>query len=67
MDCKYCILTNGVTNGTFSFDDIGWTDVGNIYWPRLLPGWNTFTFNQPCSVEFTFDIVRKKVGGWLYD
>lgn len=67
MDCRHCLLTNGITNSTFSFDDIGWSDVGNIYWPRLLPGENTFIFSQPCEVEFSFDVVRKIVGGWLYD
>lgn len=67
MDCNHCILTNGITNSTFSFDDIGWTDVGNIYWPRLLPGENIIIFDKPCDVEIQFDAVRKIVGGWLYD
>ena len=67
IDCRHCILTDGVTNATLSFDDIGWTDVGNIYWPRLLPGVNTFTVDKPCQIEMSFETVSKKVGGWLYD
>lgn len=67
MDCRHCILTNGVTNGTFSFDDVGWADVGNIYWPRLIPGENEIWIDKPCTIKVSYDVVRKKVGGWLND
>ena len=67
MDCQHCILTNGRDNTAYNFDEIGWSDVGNIYWPRLLPGENTFKISAPCSVDVVYDVVRKKVGGWLDD
>lgn len=67
MDCQHCILTNGRNNTAYNFDEIGWSDVGNIYWPRLLPGENVFKVSVPCSVDVVYDVVRKKVGGWLDD
>ena len=50
-----------------SFEDAGWSDVGNIYWLRLIPGENVITVGSPCEITFNYDVIRKKVGGWLYD
>lgn len=66
IDCRNCVLYTRLYH-TLSFDDLGWEDVGSIYWPRLLPGDNLFSIDRPCRVEVTFDEVSKKVGGWLYD
>ena len=65
IDCRHCILRDGTTSGVISFDRIGWSDAGNIYWPRLLPGSNTITFSQPVTVKVEYEGVYKKVGGWL--
>ena len=67
MDCRYCLFTNSVTGETLSFDDVGWSDIGAIYWPRLLPGENVISVSHPAEIKVTFDVVRKKVGGWLDD
>ena len=40
FDCQHCIPTDETTSGIISYDDLGWKDVGNIYWLRLLPGDN---------------------------
>ena len=65
MDSRHCILKDATTSGVISFDRIGWSDVGNIYWPRLIPGSNVFTVSQPVNVRVTYEGVYKKVGGWL--
>ena len=65
MDCNHCILSDGTTSGLIRFSDVGWKDVGNIYWPRLLPGTNHFVVIGECRINIEFDIVDKKAGGWL--
>lgn len=40
FDCKHCIPTDETRSGVISYADLGWDDVGNIYWLRLLPGEN---------------------------
>lgn len=40
FDCQHCIPTDETTSGVVSYADLGWDDVGNIYWLRLLPGDN---------------------------
>lgn len=40
FDCQHCIPTDETTSGVVSYSDLGWEDVGNIYWLRLLPGDN---------------------------
>ena len=40
FDCKHCIPTDETRSGVISYADLGWEDVGNIYWLRLLPGDN---------------------------
>lgn len=67
IDCRNCLLTSGALTNSLSFDDLGWTSTGSIYWPRLKSGDNLFRINGPCKVDVSFDTVSKKVGGWLYD
>lgn len=65
IDCDHCILTDGTTNGIVDFSDIGWSDVGNIYWLRLQAGSNTLTITGDVQVGMSYNAVSKKVGGWL--
>lgn len=73
IDCKHCILKKRPTGSSvdystpLSFEDVGWSDVGNIYWPRLVPGENNFVLTGAVTITFSYDVVRKQVGGWLYD
>lgn len=65
VDCQHCILTDATQNTVIRFKDIGWTDVGNIYWPRLLPGENIIEVDGNLKVTVIYDCPHKKVGGWL--
>lgn len=69
LDCKHCIpfdytLTTE-TKTNFSYTDLGWNDVGNIYWLRLIPGKNNLVINCNGQVTVTFNCPYKKAGGWL--
>lgn len=66
FDCLNCIPKDGTTNQIISYADLGWTDVGNIYWLRLLPGMNEINVSGgKFTLEVSFDAPYKKVGGWL--
>lgn len=65
FDCKNCIPKDGTTSGIFTYQDLGWTDVSNIYWLRFLPGTNNLTVNGTGKLKLEFDYPYKKVGGWL--
>lgn len=66
FDCRNCMVTELNTNvPIFSFKDLGWGDVGNIYWLKLINGINTLRISGTYNVKITFDIVKKKAGGWL--
>lgn len=67
LDCKHCIPKDGTTSGIISYNDLGWEDVGNIYWMRLTPGINVIKNDGTTSIQlkFEFDYPYKKVGGWL--
>lgn len=64
FDCLHCIPSDGTTNGIISYADLGWTDVGNIYWLRLLPGINKIKINGNADVTISFKCPFKRVGGW---
>lgn len=65
IDCNHCILSDGTTAGIVSFEDIGWEEIGNIYWLRLSAGTNTIYVTGNCQITIEYDAVSKKVGGWL--
>ena len=66
FDCKKCMVTELNTNiPVFSFKDIGWEDVGDVYWLRLKPGMNKLKVSGCFNVRLVFYIVKKKAGGWL--
>lgn len=66
MDCNLCMLTDETTNGVVDFKDVGWNDVGNIYWPRLVSGINTLSITGTIQLVISYDAPYKKVGGWLW-
>ena len=65
MDCQHCILKDTSTSGIVNFSDLGWKDVDNIYWLRLLPGINEIQVIGTANIEISYDSPYKKVGGWL--
>lgn len=64
IDCQNCIVKDFTTDGLISFSDLGWSDIGNIYWLRLLPGRNQIKVTGNADITIDFDYVYKKVGGW---
>ena len=64
MDCNHCILRDE-TSGVIDFDDVGWADVGNIYWLRLLSGNNILSCSGNVDLTISYKAVVKKVGDWL--
>lgn len=65
FDCQNCIPSDGTSSGIFTYDDLGWEDVGNIYWLRLLPGKNTLRVTGNADITIEFDYPYKKVGVWV--
>ena len=66
FDCLHCIPKDETTNQVISYSDLGWTDVGDIYWFRLLPGLNEIIVSGGnVDIQISFDVPYKKVGGWL--
>ena len=71
IDCQHCIIWNYAdradisTRQKYSFSDMGWNDVGNIYWVRLLPGINNWKVSGNGILEIEYKSQYKKVGGWL--
>lgn len=68
MDCRACRVTDNAGN-LFTYEDLGWNDVGNIYWLRLSYGSNVFTLktDDPITIEMGISYMypEKIVGGWL--
>lgn len=65
FDCQNCIPKDGTTSGIISYKDLGWEDVGNIYWLRLSVGTNRLLVSGTSEVTISYDYPFKKVGGWL--
>lgn len=65
FDCKRCIPSDATTNGIISYKDLGWEDVGSIYWLRLLPGKNQLQLTGNASIKLTYLCPIKKVGGYI--
>ena len=63
IDCKNCIIKGETSK--LSFRDLGWQDIGNIYWLRLKDGNNLLRFTGNVSVKIEYDSPLKVVGGWL--
>lgn len=69
FDCQHCIPTDETSSGIISYSDLGWNDVGNIYWLRLIPGNNEIQVDVDgnSTVDITLEYIcpYKLVGGWL--
>lgn len=63
FDCQHCIPKG--SGGVISYSDLGWQDVGNIYWLRLIPGENQIQISGSATIGFEYDCPYKLVGGWL--
>ena len=72
IDCQRCMVREymqGINNqydlDIVKYKDLGWGDVGDIYWLRLLPGNNTLVLEGDVALEISYYAPYKKVGGWL--
>lgn len=65
FDCKLCIPSDDTIQDVISYKDLGWEDVGNIYWLRLLPGENVIQITGDADVRITYKCPHKKAGGFL--
>lgn len=69
FDCQHCIPKDTTNDGVISYADLGWEDVGNIYWLRLLPGDNEIQINvdgnSTVDITLEYRCPYKLVGGWL--
>lgn len=66
IDCQRCLLTDSTRSTVVSFKDMGWADVGSIYWLRFLPRRiNVLEIIGDVSIKIAYDYPYKKVGGWL--
>lgn len=69
FDCLHNIVgerNGGETEFTpLKYSDIGWTDMGNIYWPAIVAGENRWHVYGGVELSISFYIPYKKVGGWL--
>ena len=63
IDCQNNILSE--ESGLVDFADLGWNDVGNIYWLRLKPGINRINMSGAVNIKIEYDSPVKYVGGWL--
>lgn len=58
IDCKRAIISS--TTGLLTIDELGWSDVDSIYWPRLYHGDNEFVIKgQPATISLTYREPRK--------
>lgn len=62
IDCKNCMVTDGTVTGVIDFEDIGWSDIGDIYWMKLKDGTNHLTISGECEVKIEYEIPIKRVG-----
>ena len=72
IDCQRCMvreymqgINHQVDLDIVKYKDLGWGDVGDIYWLRLLPGNNTLVLEGDVALEISYYAPYKKVGGWL--
>lgn len=65
IDCGHCMVTDATTNGIVSYSDLGWTDVGNIYWLRLLPGENNLQITGNVEINFDYYCPHKVLGEFV--
>ena len=62
---KYLVEDNNGSRSECLYSDLGWNDVGNIYWARLFPGNNEWTVYGNGTLIVEYNCPFKRVGGWL--
>ena len=71
LDCLHCIPWNYLISENdnvktlYDYKDLGWQDIGNIYWPRLVYGPNEWAVSGQGKLVVSYSSPYKKVGGWL--
>ena len=65
IDCQHCISKYRDTNDIVSFSTLGWQDVGNIYWLRLIPGINELHVTGNVQIKIEYDYPCKMIDGWI--
>lgn len=62
---KYLVEDNNGSRSECLYSDLGWSDVGNIYWARLSYGNNDWVVTGNGTLTVEYDCPYKRVGGWL--
>lgn len=58
IDCQKAMISS--TTGLLTIDELGWSDVDSIYWPRLYHGDNELIIKgQPATIILTYREPRK--------
>ena len=71
FDCQHCIpwnylvVDNNSSRSECPYSDLGWDDIGNIYWARLLYGNNDWVVTGNGTLTVEYNCPYKRVGGWL--
>lgn len=58
IDCQHLKIYD-ITNSIVTFEDLGISDVDDIYWPRLAYGDNIFEFTGDAEFEISYREPRK--------
>ena len=65
IDCKYCTVTDGTVSGVIDYEDLGWSDVGNIYWLRLFDGINQLTLDGSFTLTIEYSAPMARIGDFV--
>lgn len=58
IDCQKAMITDSA-NGLISFDDLGISDIGDIYWFKLYNGDNEIAYKGQASISIEYRLPRK--------
>lgn len=64
-DCKYCMINDAESGTIFDYTELGWTDISDVYFLRLIPGENILRASGNGELEISAEVPFKQVGGWL--
>lgn len=62
---KYLVEDNNGSRNECLYSDLGWSDVGNIYWARLSYGNNDWIVSGNGKLTVQYNAPYKIIGGWL--
>lgn len=63
INCSQNIIMDDTTKDLITYEDLGWSDIGNIYWFRLKSGDNEIVISGDCSITFSYKERQRIVGG----